>query len=185
MGTLLRSPWTWVITIAAVLALYLLWHQAIPAPVDAQTRAILAGATTVEVYRTDGMNRPRANKPCQAGELRIGGFLVTARGQDQGADFAARLAAVLSNPETYSDSRALCYNPGVAFRVKHGAEAVDVLICFRCDNFYLGPPTDHARETASFHDTHARRRLVQLAKEAFPEDQEIQGLEEDKQGAPR
>jgi hypothetical protein len=146
-------------------------------PLDGGTTAVLAGATKVEVFRTDGTNGPFDERPRAPGEERIGGFRVTARGQDRGPEFAARLADVLLDGRTYSAARLACYWPGVAFRVWYGEEWVEVLICFHCDNLYCGPATERVPRTASFHSTAARARLVRLAKEAFP-DEEVQGLKE-------
>jgi hypothetical protein len=149
------------------------------APLDAQTMTVLAGATRVEVFRTDGTNGPNDEKPRAAGEARIGGYLVTARGPDQGPEFAARLADVLLDGRSYSAARMACYWPGVAFRVWSGEEWVEVLVCFHCDNLYCGPATDNVPRTASFHSTPARARLVRLAREAFPDDKEVQRLKEE------
>ena len=179
MASLLKSRWTWGLTASVGLALVVLWHLATRPPLDARTRAVLAGATRVEVFRTDGKNGPWIGKPRSPGETRIGGFLVTARGQDRGKEFAAGLADVLLARRTYSWAYAGCYWPGVAFRVWKDEEAVEVLICFECNNFYCGPPTDRARDTASFVGSPLRPRLVRLAREAFPDDKEIQGLEEE------
>ena len=142
----------------------------------ARTREVLAGADRVEVFRLDGDNGPFASVPKVAGERRIGGFLVLKQGQDQGKAFATRLNAILASEATYSNHYAKCFNPGVAFRVCHREECVDVLLCFKCGNFYAGPPTDKAMETASFGGSPSRSLLVGLAQEAFPDDSEIQGL---------
>jgi hypothetical protein len=144
-------------------------------PLDRRTTTILSGATKVEVFRVAGKEPPTE---ASSGELRIGGFRVLSQGKDQGRVFADRLAAVLSQWKTYSFTYAKCYWPGVAFRVWKGEEIVDILICFKCDNLYCGPPTMSARVTASFSESPNRARLVALAKEAFPDDQEIQGLTE-------
>jgi hypothetical protein len=67
----------------------------------------------------------------------------------------------------------------VAFRVYQGGDCVDLVICFTCDNFYLGPRSDKlVMENASFVGSPNNARLVRLAKEAFPEDKEVQGLAE-------
>jgi hypothetical protein len=139
---------------------------------DRRTRSILEGATAVEVYRID------SEKVAAPGDPTLDGYLVVARGQDRGEEFAARLAEVLLDPGTYSHSFALCFDPGVAYRLRKGRECLDIVICFHCENVYLGPPTRGVRENASFHESPARHRLVRLAKEAFPEDKEIQGLKE-------
>jgi hypothetical protein len=110
--------------------------------IDSRTRNILAGATRVEVFRTDGQNGPLGDNQKEAGESRIGGYLVTGQGQDKGKQFADKLAEILSDGKTYSDQYAKCFWPAIAFRVWKEKESVEVLICFRCDNLYCGPSTD-------------------------------------------
>jgi hypothetical protein len=141
-----------------------------------RTKAILSGATKVEVFRLDGEDLDLGGKTQATGERRIGGYRVTGQGPDQGREFAVRLAAVLSDEKTYTDRFAACFWPGVAFRVWKDEECVEVLICFKCQNFYCGPPKEAAMETASFSGSPARQRLLRLAKEAFPNDAEVQAL---------
>jgi hypothetical protein len=67
----------------------------------------------------------------------------------------------------------------VAFRIYQGDDCVDLVICFKCHNFYLGPPSDRrVFETASLSGTSAYAKLIRLAKEAFPDDAEIGALEQ-------
>jgi hypothetical protein len=93
------------------------------------------------------------------------------------------IADVLSDPDQYHRDDARCFMPGVAFRVWHeGAyegENIDVLICFFCDNVYCGSPNGPERKTASFFGSPRRRDLVRLAKEAFPDDKDIQALKDE------
>jgi hypothetical protein len=177
MSFSLKARLTVAVALAAALAFpslrYLETRPTADAPLDAHTKAVLAGATKVEVFRTDGTSD---GKPRAAGEAHIGGFLVTARGQDRGPEFAARLAEVLLDGRSYSAVRLACYWPGVAFRVWCGEEHVEVLVCFRCDNLYCSPPTERVPRTASFHATAARWRLVRLAQEVLPDDKEVQVL---------
>jgi hypothetical protein len=142
---------------------------------DEKTVAILSGATKVEVFRLEGAGPVN---PQASAKRHISGFAVAAQGKDQGRAFARKLADVLLDEKTYSTTFALCFTPGVAFRVWKKDESVDVLICFKCLNFYCGPSVAMARENASFADTPASPALARLAKAAFPEDKEIQGLEE-------
>jgi hypothetical protein len=95
-----------------------------------------------------------------------------------GKDFANKLADILSNEQTYTNEFAQCFWPGVAFRVWKDQQGVDVLICFKCGNFYCGPSKEMVRENAAFHGSPMRSQLVRLAKEAFPDDKEIQSLKE-------
>jgi hypothetical protein len=144
---------------------------------DSRSKAILAGATKVEVFRLDPEDSPyRFDKPRVDGEKRIGGWLITAQGKDQGKEFAVKLAALLDEKHDKSGG-AKCFDPGVAFRVWKDDEYADVLICYHCNNYYFGPPTQRAKENAGI--TTLRPLFVQLAKEAFPEDKEIQALKEE------
>jgi hypothetical protein len=144
---------------------------------DARTRGILAGATRVEVFRIDGRNDPPDPTPIRPGDPTIGGYAIMGRGKDLGPEFARRLADVLLDDATYTDSQLACYWPGVAFRVHRGEEFVDVIICFKCGNLYVGPPTDRkGLKVESFHRSPADRRLIELAKEALPDDREVQAI---------
>jgi hypothetical protein len=139
----------------------------------------LVGATRVEVYRIDGREDPKTSKPLAPGDPNIDGYAILHRGEDRGEDFAARLAEVFSDEATYSDDHLACFWPGVAFCVHKGDERVDVVICLRCQNFYLGPPRGDERMlvTGSFAGTPGRQRLIRLAKDALPDDPDIQALE--------
>ncbi len=145
-----------------------------------QEAATLAGATRVEVFRIDGGScdkLPAAPKPGEEANV-VGGYVITARGPDQGAAFADKLAAILSDPSTYARATVGCHWPGVAFRVWKDGHCVEVLICFLCDNLYCGPPKDRPRPNGVFPNSPRRRDLVRLVKEAFPGDPQIQALEE-------
>jgi hypothetical protein len=139
-----------------------------------RTKDVLSKSTKVEVFRIDGKNF----KEKKEGEERIGGYPVTAKGKGRDQDFAKKLTAILLDETTYTDQFAKCYWPGVVFRVWKDKEAVDVIICFKCGNFYCGPPASDVRENGSFSGSPRRADLVRLAKEAFPDDKEIQALEE-------
>lgn len=128
------------------------------------------------MFRTAGKEVPSDQQ--QEGEERIGGFRVISQGTDQAEAFAAELADILLDNRTYTDKRAACYWPGVAFRMWKDDQSVDVLICFICHNLYCGRPVKIAEENSSFAQSPAESRLIRLAKEAFPDDAEIQALKE-------
>lgn len=176
----MRRKW-WRVALTGVVALafvagFLVYY--LSNPLDKRTKTILAGATRVEVFRLDGDNRSSVEKPAREGDKRIGGFLVTAQGQNQGKAFAAKLADILSDRSTYALAFAGCFSPGVAYRIWKDEESVEVLICFKCHNFYCGPPADSVQENASFVRSPREGDLVRLAKEAFPDDPEIQKLKD-------
>jgi hypothetical protein len=150
--------------------------------------AVLQGATKVEVFRVDPgfppkdrPDDPKADAP--AGE-KVGDYAVTAKGKDQGPEFAARLRAILFNDRTYlfDMAKGCIFQPGVAFRVWNGKESMDVFLCFSCDELLIlvkdesGAVVHLAQEDFD----PMRAELVKLAREAFPDDPEIQGLQERK-----
>jgi hypothetical protein len=148
---------------------------------DDRTAPILSGATKVEVFRIDGGNEQGGPKTViKPGDPTIGGYAILSKGKDQTPEFAARLNDLLTDSRTYTDQYAACFVPGVAFRIWKGEECVDLVICFKCHNFYLGPPSDGrvVGENATFSGSPNARHMIRLAKDAFPEDQEIQELKD-------
>jgi hypothetical protein len=160
---------TLVLALALGVGLYFL-----TAPLDRRTRAIFAGANKVEVFRIE-----YNEKPSPPETMLIDGYPVIAKGQDQNEEFAAKLATLLEERNLYTNWRPMCFMPGVVFRVWKGEKAVDVVICFKCNNFYLGSPKDRVMENKWFGGSPLRYRLVGLAKEAFPEDKDIQALKDE------
>src|SRR6516165_585542 len=142
------------------------------------TKAILKGATKVEVFRIDADDgrAPQTTRKA-SGKGRVGRYSIVAQGEDQGPEFASKLARVLLDESAYSNAWAGCFWPGVAFRFWKGKQSIDMIICFTCDNLYCGPASEHAGENISFAGSTMRRQLVELAKEAFPDDTEVQALE--------
>src|SRR5215472_10014426 len=134
-----------LISVALVLALgvsVFVWWLAgrdYGAALDARSKAIFEGCTKVEAFRIDPGRMVRDFKP---GETRFGYFPIIYKAKDLGPEFAADLAAVLDDKRTYTKSFAACYWPGIAYRVWKGDECEDVVICFKCHNFYRGPPND-------------------------------------------
>jgi hypothetical protein len=142
---------------------------------DVQAASVMVGANRIEVYRVNG----KIDDPIAEGVPNIDGFPILARGKDLGPEFAAKLTKVLIDESSYSDNFVKCFWPGVAYRACYANTRVDVVICFDCENFYLGPPRnerEHVWETATFRDTPARKILIDLAKEALPDDPDIQAL---------
>jgi hypothetical protein len=140
-----------------------------------QTVAILSQADKVEVFRLDGHSYIKPKKKNQ-GERRICGFIVTGQGTDQGSEFASRLADILFDDSTYRDDDTKCFFPGVGFRVWKGEEVADVLLCFDCINIYAGPPTEEEPVTIGSFEGPRYKDLAALAKEVFPNDEQIQKL---------
>lgn len=142
---------------------------------DARTIAVLSAPTKVEAFRLDWQDGPTWQTPKLPGQQRLNGYLVTKQGADPGLDFAGRLRDIVFDDSAFGEKLAICYDPGVAFRVWKDDQAVDVVICYLCHNAYIGPPSDAGKENCGI--SHRRwRDLVELAKQAFPNDADIQEL---------
>jgi hypothetical protein len=146
-----------------------------------KTVAILQGATRVEVFRIDPDDSAKGAK-------RIGGYAITASGKEQDKEFTGKLADALLDDATYFGDQAKCYEPGVAFRIWKDKESVEVVICFHCANLKLtakgakGDAIDDGRNPKSGGfggDKGSYGRLAKLAKEAFPDDKNIQALSDE------
>ena len=109
----------------------------------------------------------------------VGRCRVTATGKEHEAAFASRLASVLLNDRAYQGIGDLCiFHPSVALRSWRGREQVDTVTCLHCGDIILAV-TDDAGKSAS--EAEARfytidPQLASLLKEAFPTDQQMQGL---------
>ncbi len=167
LGTLICLPA--VLVVCGVVA----QPNAPPSRLRNQTINFILGATQVETYRIEGFGP----KPAP-GQRVIDGYPVLSRGRTQGAGFAHRLAAVLTNPQTFAGAEDRCiFDPGVVFRLRNGSDAVDALICYHCNDIMV--ITNRARDKAVYGRSYlVRPQLVRLTKEAFPGDKEIQMLKE-------
>jgi hypothetical protein len=141
--------------------------------------AVLDGADRVEVFRVDP-GLPRGDKePPKDGE-KIDRYVITATGKEQGKDFADRLKAILFDERTYlfDSAKGCIFQPGVAFRVWHGKDAVEVLLCFSCQELEVLTRDESGEIVHRAHEDFdpAWGPLVKLAQEAFPDDPEIKKL---------
>lgn len=125
--------------------------------------------------RPDTANASKPEGGAPAAAARIGGFEVTAGPVALSKDQDARLRRVLADRETYDfDLHKKCeFQPGVALRFDAGDKTADLLICFACDELGVTDAQGNI-STASFT---ARKELVELAQELFPNDREIAALE--------
>jgi hypothetical protein len=136
--------------------------------------AILNGATKAEAFRI-------ADKPLEKPEgQHVSGYPVLSAAKEQGKDFAKRLSALVQDEKSLFSAQARCFSPGVAFRLWKDKESVDVVVCYMCWGLRL---TARDADGEVLHQTGGGFKAnynawVKLAKEAFPEDQQIQGLGE-------
>jgi hypothetical protein len=143
------------------------------------TVGFLKGTTKVEAFRI------KLDKADKEGVKTVGGYPITATGKEQGKDFAGKLRDVLFADATYEGRSARCFEPGVAFRARTDKkESVEVIICFHCSNLSVISYDANGKVVkkdagGGFGGTPSWTALVKLAKEAFPDDKEIQALKED------
>ena len=138
------------------------------------TIAVLQGATKVEAFRIE----PEPEK--LDGSL-IGGYPIKATGKQQNKEFAARLTTVLLDEKTLFGRQAKCFEPGIAFRLWKDKESVEVMICFDCKNLRLDTRNADGKQVKSTTGAFGPdiQPLLKLAKEAFPDDKEIQAIKEE------
>jgi hypothetical protein len=136
--------------------------------------AILRNARRVEVFRVG--SEPASDATAKT----IGGFPILAVGKEQGVDYAARLSKVLRSDGVTQNQKKCGLEPGVAFRLWSGDQAVEVLVCFKCDVLWphvMGSRVENPHFEWQDFDP-IRPELLALTKEAFPDDAEIRNLPE-------
>jgi hypothetical protein len=133
---------------------------------------ILKNATKVEVFRIKPAKTENKN------EKTIAGYPIIGKAKKKGKEFTAKVTKVLFEEKTYKGQSARCFEPGVAFRIWHEKQAVDVVICFRCTNFAIGVMGKEQNEDEEeLHGFGPRLEpFLSLAKEALPDDKDIQAL---------
>lgn len=156
-----------LVVTAAVAVLGRLWWGG----VSWSATSVLRHGDRVEVFRVSPI---RQEKP--VGET-IGGYPILAVGTEQGPEFAARLSTALRRWGVTWTSKKCGLMPGVAYRVWAGDRALEVVICFKCDD--LWPHV--VGESGTLHDEilafdPVRPELLALTKEAFPDDPKVQAL---------
>ncbi len=133
-----------------------------------RTMAVLRSATRVEVFRvgTTAKGAPAVAGGATAQVSREGTFLRT-------------LADVLLDERSYIfEPQKLCiFKPGVGFRFWNGTTSVVALVCFTCNEIAVenldGPDGPEMRKDDI---DPIRDRILALALEAFPEDEDLRAL---------
>lgn len=100
-------------------------------------------------------------------------------------ELAAKLSALLLARESYESFVTFCmFEPGIAFRFSRGTAAVDVLVCFKCEE--LAFQVVGARESLSGRMLFepVRETLAQFVREARPDDERFQSLKQAAQRTP-
>jgi RNA polymerase sigma factor (sigma-70 family) len=147
-----------------------------------KTVAILRGATRVEAFRLNPNDHVAPGK--EDGKVkRFGGYAITATAPEQGEKFARKAVALLFDRDNFilfAASADDC-SPEVGLRFWKGKESAELTLSYQWNQLRVIAPDPKAQgvefPTADFFDA-GRKPFVKLAKELFPKDKEIQGLEE-------
>lgn len=93
------------------------------------------------------------------------------------ADQTATLAKLIADPAAFdADGEATCkFRPGVALRFGTAPDAIDLLVCFACDEV-AAVPSGQGIEQLALMPQSSRDVLLNLSKEALPNDEAIQEL---------
>jgi len=147
------------------------------------TLKILAGATRVECFRIGG----RPSDEVKPAGKQIDGYPIVSKAKEQGRAYATKLAAALQDENSLFSQQARCFFPGVGFRIWNDKkESVDVIVCYMCTGLRLVARDANGKERkrtgGGFKANWAL--WVQLAKEAFPDDREIQKLDAKRSRSP-
>lgn len=125
---------------------------------------VLLEAERVESYRLTGEEDPTG----------IAGRRVLSRGPDLTPDQTAAVEALLVDPDSYVFQRFRRCDPAPSVALRHVREdeTVDVLLSFDCNLWQF----DFRGKTAIEEFDPVRPQLVDLVKELFPDDAELQAL---------
>ena len=160
----------WVLLVLALAAIVVVLAVDSWGGIDRSATSILRNGTRAEVFRVSPKYSPERT------DGTIGGYPIIATGAELGPEFIARLANVLRRWGVSKGSKKCTFEPGVAFRVWYGDRALDVLLCFECDELWTHVVADTGTSDDVLDFAPARADLVTLVKEAFPDNAKIQAL---------
>ena len=144
----------------------------------AEAMRLFAGADKVEIFRVAPSGKEKA-----LGSIHNLSYFAV--GKTQGADFAARLGALLFNAKNYGrpgDAIKSCYlEPAVVFRVWNQKRRMDAVLCFQCSELALFEYDTKAPQRSLGGDLSGkyyvagdfdsvRTQYLALTKEALPND---------------
>ena len=158
-----------------------------PLKLDAATEAIFTHADKVEALRLadfhDNCKRPAEEFDAML-EQKYGAaqhYTLVRPVRAMNLNFAPRLQAALRltpDPKTYFASQ--CFDPGVGFRVWRGKAHTDVFVCFHCQGVVIVTTDERKKEIVNLRTDvgAARKSLLALSREAFPDDKVLQELKD-------
>ena len=126
-------------------------------------------SSQVRAYRVD----PERSAQGESADAQAG-FFVTAEGPELSAAQRTVFRDLVFDEGNWDFDRAKSceFMPGVALRFVNGDEVMVVLLCFSCDEWGF----HHDGKTRIEDNDQARRPLIRLAQELFPDDPVVQKL---------
>ena len=177
----IRFSLRWLLAVAVVVAAVGAIYVAIvgPSPIPRlfgglENMAIVREATRVEAYR---VVPPPGSRPMEDFISPLD-FTVASEPTTVPAEMAKELATTLLSPNTYFLGGAkACGYPvyGVKLSFFRGNDRVDVFFCFQCGDLAV---TRDEKEFGISDFYPSKRSLVQAVKTLFPDDPEIQAIQE-------
>jgi hypothetical protein len=112
-----------------------------------------------------------------SGVTYIDDYEVIGKSVELSKEQSAQLAALLKNSASFADDgpKKCGFRPGVAFRLGSGDDAIDLLVCFSCNEVAAVPHGRSAVMAVGFPQA-TRDVLLPLAKALFADDEAIQAL---------
>lgn len=143
----------------------------------------IKNVTRVETFRVSPPLHQLSEKTNLNGKRTVAKCAVISEGKSLGRDSAKQLSsALLAAISSDFKQTHTSFQPGVAFRLWHNDEAVDVAVCFQCSNMNVAEYSQTGTTSRSFSYLRSidsiHPVLVKLAKKAFPNDRQIQQIKE-------
>ena len=157
-----------------------------PLKLDAATEAIFAHADKVEALRlADFLDSSTRSLP-NFDEIAMGkygavhSYTLMRPARIVNANFAPRLREALRLTPDKPNPFHQCFEPGMGFRVWRGKTHTEMFVCFHCEGVEIVTTDERKKEIANFRTDvgAARKSLLALSREAFPEDKVLQELKD-------
>jgi hypothetical protein len=139
---------------------------------------IVDSADRIDVFRIESTGRWREKKD---DDRSFAGYPLLATAKPQGREYILRLANILKDDSNYEwgFNKQCGFNPGIGYRIWSGNASFIVVICLQCDDIGVIPDETNPTNIHIQSADHARPALLQLAKQAFPDDKELAALKDE------
>jgi hypothetical protein len=141
-------------------------------------RKVLRAPTKIEVLRLRSFWH---EAPATQAEPRIDMYAISSANPITSHKIGEAVSKVVLDADCYdfdpNHASTCIFDPGLSFRVFSGADYVDVLVCFKCDEVCLYDSTGNRNPRYNGNVRPGRRKFLALAKRALPDDEVIRQLQ--------